>query len=209
MTDVFTDDSARVKRRKVTHTHGRIRVESRCGVKNDGAFIRIFFCGGKLFLIRPELLDVFQLFPVGTTILLQLPCSLCQCRPIHLLVLLRYLRGRRIRIPQRHLQDFNELPLEHTILENQRLNLDALAARKDIRNWYRANIRHGHRLVEHVQLLIQLQRQVAVLNAICRHLGTVRVAPTMELENLGWTHVVLHDRPLHRLATNRRQILVG
>ena len=42
-----------------------------------------------------------------------------------------------------------------TLLEDERLNLDTLTARKDVADGHRARIRHRHGIIKHIQLLVK------------------------------------------------------
>ena len=80
--------------------------------------------------------------------------------------------------------------------EQEALGLDALPPRKDVADGDTADVRHRHAVVEDLQLLVELEDEVAVLETVLADEGPVRRRAPMKAENVGRADVVLDNDPL-------------
>ena len=95
------------------------------------------------------------------------------------------------------------------LLEDQGLDLDALATCKDVADGHGAGIRHRHGIVEHVQLLIELHHQIAVLNTVGGDDGAIGRGAPLQAEDVLGRDVVLDRGPLYGIGGGGRVIGVA
>ena len=81
-------------------------------------------------------------------------------------------------------------------LEHERFGLDALASREDVADGNTADIRHRHAVVKDLAIPVQFENQVAVLQAVLADNGTIGCSALVQTEDVGGTHIVLHNDPL-------------
>ena len=116
-------------------------------------------------------------------------------------------RRRSIEWRRRLSLDYHPRPM--TELEDKGLNLDTLASREDHRHWNRTDIRHTHRIVEGLELVIEVHSQVAILNTIGRYKCSVLRGAPVEPKDIGWAYVILDDDPLDRQVRVELQVCLG
>ena len=104
-------------------------------------------------------------------------------------------------------QDFHALFSLITFAKDEGLDLDSLASRKDVSYRNGTCIRHCHCIVEHVELLIEFHRQIAILYAVGGHLGAICGPFPVEFEDVLGADIILDNGPLHNILGRRYQVL--